>query len=363
MQKLSRRQLNRTFLHRQHLLQRADLTPTAMIEHLVGLQSQIPNPPYIGLWTRLQAFQRDDLTSLLQNQTVVRAAMMRSTLHLVRAADHQQLQPILQPALDKALLAFFGKAARSLDTRPLVELARPFLNAEARSMGDLRTLLLGVFPDEDGPAMAYAVRNNLPLIQVPPSGTWGVGTRATYTTAESVLGPLTPADLKTLFKRCLAAFGPASTKDFQAWTGMTRLKTTIERWRNDFQLFTDENGLELFDLPDAKIVDENTPAPVRFVPEYDSLLVSHVDRTRIIADTDRKYVFLSAGRVLGTLLIDGFVAATWKTARDKSDATLTVSLFPHVQVDKDTTTSIAQEGDALLRFIEDDAEKYRVVIA
>ena len=226
-QQLSRRQLNRALLARQHLLRRTSLDSASAIESLVALQSQIPNPPYIGLWTRLRRFERNDLTALLESRQVVRAPWLRSTLHLVSAADHQRFQAVIQPALARGLRSFFGARAKSLDIERLIQIAKPYLEAEQPAIGALRDYLLKRVPDQDKQAMAYAVRSYLPLVQVPPSGTWGVGTRATYTTAESWLGPAEPSDIGALFRRYLAAYGPASVMDFQTWTGMTSLKSQL----------------------------------------------------------------------------------------------------------------------------------------
>lgn len=355
---LSLRQLNRTLLARQHLLQRSTLDSRAAIESLVALQSQIPNPPYIGLWTRLRRFERNDLTALLESRQVVRAPWLRSTLHLVSAADHQRFQAVIQPALARGLRSFFGARAKGLDIDRLIEIAQPYLEAETPAIGALRDKLLEHTPDQDKQAMAYAVRSYLPLVQVPPSGTWGVGTRATYTTAENWLGPAEPSDLGALFRRYLAAFGPASVMDFQTWTGMTRLKTQLASTLVELVEYRDDAGKACYDLPELTIEDADAPPPIRFLPEYDNILIAHKDRGRILPAEYRKKVFVSAGRVLGSVIIDGFVGAIWSVRRDQARAILQVSLF-EAQSD-DARAAIDKEGQALLRFVMDDAEDYRV---
>ncbi len=355
---LSRRQLNRTLLARQHLLQRATLDSATVIESLVALQSQIPNPPYIGLWTRLRRFERDELTRLLETRQVVRAPWLRSTLHLVTAADHQRFQAVIQPALARGLRSFFGARARGLDIERLIQIARPYLEAESPAIGALRDQLLEHVPDRDKQAMAYAVRSYLPLVQVPPSGTWGVGTRATYTTAESWLGPPEPADLGALFRRYLAAFGPASVMDFQTWTGMTGLKTQLAATVDELVVYRDEAGKACYDLPGLAIEDADAPAPIRFLPEYDNILIAHKDRARILPEEQRKKVFVSAGRVLGSVIIDGFVGAIWSMRREKARAVLQVSLFE--SPGDEARAAIREEGLALLRFIVDDADEFSV---
>lgn len=354
-------QLNRSLLARQHLLARADLDSRSGIASLVALQSQIPNPPYIGLWTRLRRFERDDLTALLESRQVVRAPWLRSTLHLVTAADHQRFQAVIQPALARGLRSFFGARARGLDIDRLVEIAKPYLEAETPAIGALRDHLLKHVPDQDKQAMAYAVRSHLPLVQVPPSGTWGVGTRATYTTAESWLGPAEPSDLGALFRRYLAAFGPASVMDFQTWTGMTGLKSLLAASLAELVDYRDDAGKVCFDLPDLSIEAADAPAPIRFLPEYDNILIAHKDRRRILPEAHRKKVFVSAGRVLGSVIIDGFVGAIWRVKRDKARASLRVSLFEAQAAE--TRAAVESEGLALLRFIADDAAEFCVEFA
>lgn len=352
------RQLNRTLLSRQLLLERSAQGSLAAIEALVALQSQIPNPPYIGLWTRLHHFEKGDLTALLESRQAVRAPWIRSTLHLVSAADHQRFQALIQPALARGLRSFFGARAKDLDIDRLIEIAKPYLDAETPAIGALRDKLQEHEPQRDKQAMAYAVRSYLPLVQIPPSGAWGVGTRAIYTTAESWLGAPETSDLAALFRRYLAAFGPASVMDFQTWAGMTSLKSQLAPVLEQLVEYRNEDGKALYDLPALPIAAADTPAPIRFLPEYDNILIAYKDRQRILPEAHRKKVFVSAGRVLGSVLIDGFVSAIWKVRRDRSKARLLVSLFQ--QQTYDVLSVIEAEGNALLRFIEDDAEDHRL---
>ncbi len=357
------RQLNRSLLARQCLLTRERSDAKSLIAQLVALQSQIPNPPYIGLWTRLQGFEKQRLTALLDSREVVRAPLLRSTLHLLTAEDHQQFQADIQPALARGLRAFFGKRARSLNIERLIASAKPFIEAEQPAIGTLRAQLQALEPEQDKEAMAYAVRSYLPLVQVPPSGTWGVGTRATYTTAEAWLGALPgpPAGLEALFRRYLAAFGPASVMDFQTWSGMTSLKSKLAPALKTLTTYADEQGSALYDLPGQPLTSAAAPAPIRFLPEYDNILIAHRDRRRILPEAHHKKVFVSAGRVLGSVLIDGFVGAIWRAKRQKGRATLTISHFAPLA--DETLAAIESEGEALLRFIEEDADSYDLKIA
>ncbi|MDZ4770920.1 MAG: winged helix DNA-binding domain-containing protein [Chloroflexota bacterium] len=353
MTSLPLRALNRTFLQRQHLLRPADMTPMAMTAHLLGLQAQVNNPPYIGLWTRLQTFERDALTEALRARQIVRAAAWRSTLHLMTAADYLALRRAFEPALIKGLNAFFGTRARALDVPLVVDVARQIYEDAPRTQAEIRTILLESFPDNDPDALAYCARSYLSLVQVFPGGTWSKGGSPAYAAAESHLSASANPDyaIMPVFRRYLAACGPASIMDFQTWTGMTRLKGVIESHQGEFRLYTDANGVALYDLPEMAIVEADTPAPIRFIPEYDNVLLSHSDRNRILADADYRKVFLSAARVLATVLVDGFVAAAWRVDRDKKRLILTIA--PFAALTAEVTTQIEAEALKVLAFVAD----------
>lgn len=350
---LTLRQLNRALLERQLLLDRAGLGVEAATERVAGLQSQVPNPPYIGLWSRLERFQRADLTDAIRERRIVRAALMRSTLQLVTAADHALFRPTLLPALERGLRSFFGKRIDGLDPAPVIEAARVFLDGTPRKMGEMKPALLAVAPNRDPDALSYVVRTYLPLIQAYPSGTWGSGA-PTYERAEDHLGPLAQPDAPALFRRYLAAFGPASIMDFQTWAGMTKMQDALADSLDGLVRHTDEHGRILYDLPESALPHADTLSPVRYVPEYDNLLIGHADRSRIIADVHRPHVFLSAGRIAATVLIDGFVAGTWKITGKKRTAVLEVELFERAPASVES--ALAEEGGRLARFIVDSAE-------
>jgi hypothetical protein len=343
------------------LLDREPLAVPDAVERLVGLQAQVPNPPYIGLWTRLRYFQRDGLTHLLEQREVIRATLMRATLHLMTARDYLLLRPALQPALTRSLRSIAGKRLEGLDLDRLVATARTSVEESPRTFTELRDLLSGLEPDRDPSALAYLVRTQLPLVQVPPGGTWGTGGSPNHALTESWLGERLAApneSLRALLLRYLAAFGPASVKDIQTWSGLVRLKDPIEELRPELRIFRDESGTELFDLPDAPLPPADAPAPPRFVPEYDNLVLAHADRTRVIADEHRSRVFLSAARVRATFLLDGFAVGTWKIERTKGAVTLVIEPFePLPQEPRD---ALLEEGERLIRFVEDEAESFEV---
>jgi hypothetical protein len=357
---LTLRELNRATLARQLLLERGDLSATGAIERLVGLQAQVANPPYIGLWTRLSGFRREELTGLLERREVFRATFVRSTLHLVSADDYLTLRPVIQPALTRALYAFFGRRARRLDVDRIVAAAKPWFE-EPRTFAELRARLSELEPDEDPEAMAYAVRTRLPLVQVPPAGTWGSGGNPAYTLVEPdrMLSP--EEGLRRLVFRYLAAFGPASVKDLQAWSGLVRLKKPLAEIRAELRAFRDESGNELLDLPDVPWPDPDIPAPPRFLPEYDNLVLSHADRRRVVPEEYRAGIFLSAGRVRATFLTGGLVRGTWKVERSGDAAALVVE--PFAPLSRGESDALAEEGERLVRFIRDAAERYEVRFA
>lgn len=349
---LTLRELNRATLARQMLVEREAVRALDAIERLVGLQAQVPGPPYVGLWTRLRDFSPGELRRLVDERRVVRATLMRATLHLMTAEDYLLLRPALQPALTRSANSIAGRRVEGLDTGRLVEAARAYFEEEPRTFAGLRSLLSELEPDRDPSALAYLVRTHLPLVQVPSGGaSWGYSGKAPFTTAEVWLGrPLSgPEDPSGLVLRYLAAFGPATARDVQAWSGRTGLEETVEKLRPGLRLFRDQSGNELLDLPDAPRPDPDTPVPPRFLPDYDNLVLSHADRGRVISDEHRRKVFLPAARVRATFLVDGFVRGAWKIEKARKSATLVIEPFePLSKGDRD---ALHDEAVRLLGFV------------
>ncbi|MFF1870478.1 winged helix DNA-binding domain-containing protein [Streptomyces sp. CB03911] len=312
---LSTRELNRALLARQHLLERAATTPARMVGHLLGLQAQaVSQPPYLGLWSRLDGFTPEQLTELMERREVVRIALQRGTIHLVTADDCLTLRPLLQPVLDQALRNTYGKRLAGVDVDKLAETGRALVEQEPRTFQQLGTLLGEGLPDHDPAALAQAVRCRLPLVQVPPRGIWGRSGPAAHTTAEHWLGrrPDEHPSLDAMVLRYLAAFGPATATDVQKWCGLTRLGKVLAALAPQLTTFRDEQGRILYDLPDAPRPDAATPAPVRLVAPFDNLLLSHADRSRILPEEVRSRVMTVNGLVAGSLLVDGLVAGSWE---------------------------------------------------
>lgn len=353
---LSQRSLNRALLERQLLLRRSKLSVEKTLQHLIGMQAQASNPPYFALWTRLEGFHPEALSRLISRRRAVRIALMRSTIHLVTARDCLPLRALLQPMLERSLFSSspYGRALAGMDVPALVDAGRALVEEAPRTLLELGELLQARWPERDARSLAYAIRNLVPLVQVPPRGLWGIGGQAASTTAESWLGPDSGSEssLDALILRYLAAFGPASVKDVQTWSGLTRLREELEKLRPQLRTFRDEHGVELFDLLDAPLPEPDAPAPPRFLPDFDNVLLSHADRTRIISEEHRKAIATANGLFLATFLVDGFVRGTWKLEQERERATLVLS--PFTPLKKPERAALAEEGKRLLAFAAPD---------
>ena len=357
---LGRRARNRALLERQLLLRRVRRPAAEVVEHLVGLQAQEPRDPYVALWTRLEDFDPDELGGQVAGRQMVRGPLMRTTLHLVSARDCLTLAPLLRPVLERNYWTGspFGRKVKGVDLDAVLAAGRALLDERPRTNAQLRALMAERWPDYDATSLAYAVHHLVPVVQVPPRGVWGQKGLPTWATTEHWLGrPLDPApSIDQVVLRYLAAFGPASTMDVQAWSGLTRLREVTDRLRPQLQVFRSEAGRELFDLPDAPRPDPDTPAPVRFLPQFDNVSLSHADRSHIAADAAASWP--SDDLHWSSLLVDGFVAGVWRLARDGKAATLTVRLF--ATQNSQTQAEVAEEGERLLGFLAPDAEPREV---
>ncbi len=361
---LTLRELNRATLSRQLLLERAAISVPAAIERLVGLQAQLAVAPYVGLWTRLAGFQRDDLARPIEDHTVVKATTMRATLHLLTEEDYLRFRATLQPMLTYAGRSIAKRrGGNTIDVPALLALAREYIAEQPRTFEEISAMLAERLPDHDIGALRYTVRTHLPLVQTPTEARWSYPGNPQFALAEAWLGrPISPeTDLKALVFRYLAAFGPATVQDMQTWSGFPKLKDVVAAFKADLCIYRDERGRELLDLPDAPLPDPDTPAPVRFLPEYDNLLLSHQSRTRVIPDKYHAHVFLAGLRVAATILVDGFVAGAWKTEKAKGTAMLVITPFEPLA--PSVRDALAEEGERLVRFVEADAKAFVVRFA
>jgi hypothetical protein len=374
-QVLSLRAVNRALLARQLLLDRPRLPApgpgrTAQvvqtIEHLVGLQAQAPFPPYYGLHSRLDGFLPEDLAALITDRSVVRIALMRGTIHLVSARDCLPLRRLVQPVIERGMRGAFGRQLAGVDPAELAAAGRRLVEAEPMSFAQLGRALAAQWPDHPPAALAQGVRTYVPLVQVPPRAVWGQAGQSRHTSAEHWLGqrrppgepaypaPATyldsatypdsaadPAELARLVTRYLGAFGPATVRDVQAWSGLTGLKDVLEQLRPSLVTFRDEQGAELFDLPAAPRPGEDTPAPVRLMAEFDNLVLSHAERSRVISPEATRRLFTINGVIPGSVLIDGFVAGMWRLTRSRPEAAVTIDMFGPVR-ERDALISEAE---------------------
>ena len=350
---LGRQALNRALLERQMLLRRRRMEALDAVERLVALQAQVPRDPYVALWSRLDRFRPEALVEPIAERRAVRMGLLRATLHLVTARDALTLRPIIEPVTQRTLYSQspFGRALAGLDVDELKAFASRLLEEQPRTRAELIPLLGERWPDHDAGQLSYATMYLLPLVQVTPRGLWGQTGRSAFTTVEHWLGrsfePVTQPD--EMVMRYLAAFGPATPADVRAWSGLAGMREVLERLRPRLRTFGDDRGRELFDAPDAPIPDPDTAAPVRFLPEYDNILLGHDDRSRIVSPGVTPWTEVGWGSVL----VDGFGSARWKMERDREAATLLVE--PFGKLPRAAKAGVAEEAAKLLTFLAPDA--------
>ena len=362
---LSRRALNRALLERQLLLARSTVSAKDVIERLVGMQAQVPLDPYIGLWTRLDGFKTDELARLITDRRAVRIGLMRGTVHLVTARDALAIRPVVQPLYERMFVSARGDVGvptftsrlAGVDLKAVLALGRKLVDETPRSAAELRPLLKKRWPERDADALAAVVHFYLPLVQVPPRGVWGKSAQPRHVLLQTWLGRELALDGSpdTLMLRYLRAFGPATVADARTWSRLTGLREVFERLRPSLRTFRDEKGRELFDVPDGQLPDPDTPAPPRFLPEYDNVFLSHEDRSRIARDDFRMSRSSDIQGTFGTVLVDGFIGAIWKISRKGGEAMLRVE--PVAPLGRRDMDAVAAEGERLLAFTDPDASR------
>ena len=361
---LSRRALGRATLARQLLLARAPVPDVAeAVDRLGGLQAQEPRPPFAALWSRLEGFAAEDLRRALAEGEVVRATLQRATLHLVSATAFRAQRPVVDPALDAALRSVLKARRATLDLDAVLAAARARLDEHPHTFDELRDGLAAEFPDADVRALGYAVRMRLPLVMVPTEDRWAFPRAAAFALAEDGLDA-SPASgeaaREALVRHHLAAFGPATAADVQAWSGLTGLGPVVKGLREQLVVLRDEAGRELFDLPDAPRPGEDAAAPARLLAPFDAVLLAHADRTRIVPEEHRPAVITKNLRIPATFLWDGLVRGTWTVARKGRRATLT--LAPFGRLPRGARAALEAEAEGMARFLEQDAEGVAVAV-
>jgi hypothetical protein len=359
-ERLSNRQLNRATLARQMLLERSDMGIADATAFLLGLQGQVSEGPYQGLWSRLKDFRHEDVTALIVDRTLLRGSTMRSTLHLHTADDMIGIREFVQPVLERTWHGAFGKKRfGNNDKEKVRKAAVKLLDKSPMTSGELGKALQEKFPEGEALAKAVLVQVMEVLIQIPPTRIWGSGHAPISTRVQNwVPGPYKRTiPRETLVRRYLAAYGPASVNDMQAWCGMTKLGETFEALRPELVTFEGEDGRELFDLPDAPRPEAETHAPVRYLPLYDNVYLGFDNRRRMLEENDMKRVNMLR-EFKPAVLIDGIVSAGWTIEEKKGDAVLTVE--PYHKVSKAEVREAETEGLAFLKFMRPEANSWDV---
>jgi hypothetical protein len=357
--------LNRATLARQLLLRRETIEVVTATERLAGLQAQVPRPPFIGLWSRIEGFRRDDLIRAIERREIVRGTLMRGTIHLVSRDDFLDWRPAIQPVLTRIMTSVLGRVLDQFDTDRIVDAAQTHFDRQACTFAELRRHLSREFPGVNERAMGLIVRMRLPLVQTPRGGQpWAYHAAADFAVARSWLGEDVPTvgQPERMALRYLSSFGPATSHDFQTWSGLPGGRAVIEGLRSKLRVLLDEAGRELFDVRKAPLPDEDEDVPIRFLPEWDNLLLAHADRSRVIHTDHRKGLVTKNLLIPASFLVDGFVAGLWaveNTVKAKKRHVRLV-LKPFVKLDKRTRRALEEEGGQLLRFIEPDAATHTV---
>ena len=361
---LSDRELNRALLARQLLTKRVALSPAAAIQRLAGLQAQWSPAPYIGLWSRLSKFAIADLERALAERSVVKATLMRGTLHLVSAEDY----PALSVAATRTLGGRWAPAARRIPDAGKIHAGALRFAKTPRTREALADFLItqGISRELSRPMLWWLIAANGWLVHVPPSGTWSYRRSGDLIAADEWIRgarePSLDSAIRLTIERHLAAFGPATVEDISSWSSIRTpaIRTALEELGSKVRLFRDARGRALYDLKGAPLPDAETTVPVRFLPKWDSTLLAYspAERVRILSETHRKAVIAKNGDVAQTFLVDGMVAGTW--AASATPKQLTLSLTPFGRLGKADRAALTEEGEALARFLRPETAGHRV---
>ena len=340
------RQLNRAVLTRQLLVARVELDIPTALEHVGGLQTQYAPSGYIGLWTRLANFERDALTRALDDRSIAQATLMRCTIHMVSAADFWPMCAAIRASRRE----WWARIARSRKLPEISQVALAESLRDALADGPRRSAEVIAAMERAGFGKPFWEGAGLwlDMVRVPPSGTLERRRADLYGLGEQWIPPVEvdEADgLRLLLTRYLQAFGPAALADAATWSGVPRARLEPIAATMELTTYRDETGTTLFDLPDMELPDPATPAPVRFLPTWDATLLAHCRRAGILPEQFRTAVFhTKSPQSVGTVLVDGAVAATWAWRAD------------HVEVDELARLTVrhrrdvAAEGERLTAF-------------
>jgi hypothetical protein len=359
---LTLRELNRATLARQLLLERVALPVAEAVHGLGCLQAQRPRAPYVALAARLDGFEREDLSRALHDRTVVRATLMRETLHLVTAEDY--------PYDAVAMAPYFNRLRErnlpeGVTMERVVELAAHAAEALAKPLEAtaLRPILARLERQVDDDRVWRRVRTNAPILHVPGDEAHAFGQRNRFVAAAAWLGAHEAEEAdgtRRLVRRMLAAFGPSSRADLAACTGLAvaALLPALAALEPELERLKDERGRELYDLRGSPRPPDDTPAPLRLLGEWDNVLLSHADRTRMVDDETRRRAIRKNGDVLPTILLDGVVAGTWWWRRKREVATLEAT--PFTKRSKGAKEELEREAAPALAVLEPAASRFEV---
>ncbi|GAA3304898.1 AlkZ family DNA glycosylase [Dactylosporangium vinaceum] len=346
--RITTRTQNRTYLRRQLLLDGGAAAGVAdVVRRVVAVQAQDADAPYIGIWARSREFAHDDLTAALEDRSLVRGALLRGTQHIASGADYRWLRPLISARMGATGLSPFRRQLDGIDLTELAAAARDALHGTTMTRPRLAKALGERYPGRESIALAWAAQHQLALIHPPPTGTWRRRGHVHVALADEWLGAALeePPTIERLLRRYLESCGPASIADFQNWSGLRRLRQEVEALRPQLRTYIDDSGQELFDLPELELADAELDAPVRFLPAFDNLVLSHADRSRIIASpADQAIICPGLSAVLPTFLEDGFVAGTWEVR----PGTLELSPFRKLR----NPAAVHTEAERLLTFLQ-----------
>ena len=343
---LTQRELNRALLERQLLIERAQVPIPRALERIGGIQNQYAPNAYIRLWSCLQDFRRDDLRRALERRSVVQGTLMRETIHVVSKRDYALFAAGIR-ASGQEWWRRVNKGPAEVDMRVFARRARRFLQGSVRSRAEIEAFLrANDFPR----ASLWGFAHWLDLIRVPPAGTWEHRRASLFALAEEWVGALESteeAGIEHLARRYLGGFGPASGNDISSWSKVPRARLDPVLSRMTLRRFRDEQGKELIDLPQAPLPDPETPAPVRFLPTWDATLLVHARRTGILPERYRALVFSTkTPHSVGTFLVDGAVAGTWRYEAGRVETT------PFERLDRAVKRDLRDEAERLAAFHE-----------
>jgi hypothetical protein len=362
---LTLRELNRATLARQLLLGRERLDVAAAVARLGALQAQRPRAPYVALAARLEGFEREQLNRALHDRAVVRATLMRETLHLVTAGDYPHDAAAMAPYFNRLREKHLPDG---VDMARVIELAAhaEAALAEPLEATALRPLLARLEDRMDDDRVWRRVRTNALILHVPGEEPHAFGQRNRFVAAAAWLGapPAEAAEgTRRLVRRTLASFGPSSRADLAAFTGLAvaAIAPALDALEPELERLSDGRGRELYDVRGAPRPPAETPAPLRLLGEWDNVLLAHADRTRVVDDETRRRVIRKNGDVLPTILVDGVVAGTWWWRRRKDAATLTAT--PFVKLTKPQRSELEREAELALAVLEPGATRLAVEYA